>query len=392
MDAEGNEKSGLQIPAAEILQPCDQVSSSSMDPLSITASIIAILGAVKATTKGISRIRQAVHGVEILLSLNNELVDVTLVLTEIEAACNGNNLPPDNLSAVLEVLSRVKPVVEASRDFIEEGGRIVDEITSTKKDKTLYAIRQRKEILRHQECVRKAKVELSVTLNVIMAAYSRKGFVALRRIMTMQEIISEKIDSRPTLSAPIGTSNILPTTASGKSGNLAFEMSAALATCATHCLCACHKPLLLRTSNVVAKTIGFLFLGLTAVPCFRPRCDVSACPGNAATSLKLTYYFPHWFVSRALRFVYQTSLGGPELIIRLPRIVEDDHTTLHLSAWGNAKSLAEELNHKSLAPTDVSGHSGWTGLHHAASRGFTDVAKILLHCGADPYFESQANE
>ncbi|KAI1685883.1 Serine/threonine-protein phosphatase 6 regulatory ankyrin repeat protein [Pyrenophora tritici-repentis] len=29
---------------------------------------------------------------------------------------------------------------------------------------------------------------------------------------------------------------------------------------------------------------------------------------------------------------------------------------------------------------------------HAASRGFTDVAKILLHCGADPYFESQANE
>jgi hypothetical protein len=56
-----------------------------MDPLSITASIIALIGAGNQLARGINKLASLRGAPASILSLNNELSDVRLVLAETEA-------------------------------------------------------------------------------------------------------------------------------------------------------------------------------------------------------------------------------------------------------------------------------------------------------------------
>ena len=55
-----------------------------MDPLSLTASIIAVLGAGGSVASGIERIVSLRHAPDALLALNNEIVDFQLVVRMIQ--------------------------------------------------------------------------------------------------------------------------------------------------------------------------------------------------------------------------------------------------------------------------------------------------------------------
>ena len=55
-----------------------------MDPLSLTASLLAILGAGGAIAKGLNQIRRLKHAPNVLLQLNNEIVDLHLLIRVVD--------------------------------------------------------------------------------------------------------------------------------------------------------------------------------------------------------------------------------------------------------------------------------------------------------------------
>lgn len=59
-----------------------------MDPLSLTANVIAVLGAVRSALTGLEKLRRLRHTPQQLVQLSDEVFDFQTVLVAVEAICN----------------------------------------------------------------------------------------------------------------------------------------------------------------------------------------------------------------------------------------------------------------------------------------------------------------
>jgi hypothetical protein len=133
--------------------------------------------------------------------------------------------------------------------------------------------------------------------------------------------------------------------------------------CKQWCSCACHCKTNVRTPQPLRAVMGLLFVGYTGLPVFTPSCDDKSCRRRVAPSIDITYYFPAWFLSRALALSFTVSTSaGPYLNLRMPRIV----------GWGSAlwsSSRAGDLGQVQLlfaqgiaSPYDINAY-GQSALH-----------------------------
>ena len=94
-----------------------------MDPLSLTASIIAVLGAGGTIAKGLSKIRRLKSAPDILLQLNNEVTDLHLLIRAVnELYHRPTNLNPTSTlqeKVVCNALERAKYAVLELEKLIE---------------------------------------------------------------------------------------------------------------------------------------------------------------------------------------------------------------------------------------------------------------------------------
>jgi len=95
-----------------------------MDPLSLTASVIAVIGAADSTGKGLLKLI-ALRGVpDIVLALNNEIAELKLMLHELEALLYDTALSEVSRahlnSSVLPNVLRAKDRLDALRTVTEQ--------------------------------------------------------------------------------------------------------------------------------------------------------------------------------------------------------------------------------------------------------------------------------
>ena len=93
-----------------------------MDPLSITASLITVLGTGGAVTKGLGMILNLKNAPNILLQLNNEVSDLTLVIRAVDDLCRRSQLThaaPTQEEVVYSALERARNVVLDLEKLIE---------------------------------------------------------------------------------------------------------------------------------------------------------------------------------------------------------------------------------------------------------------------------------
>ena len=78
-----------------------------MDPLSITISCVVVIGASGAATKGLKKLRDLMKVPEVLLSIMNEIADLTLVVQDIRFSFHFRK-PPSNISqASISIIHRL---------------------------------------------------------------------------------------------------------------------------------------------------------------------------------------------------------------------------------------------------------------------------------------------
>lgn len=133
--------------------------------------------------------------------------------------------------------------------------------------------------------------------------------------------------------------------------------------CKTWCSCACHSQGKLRTPQRLRGVLGSLFVGYSGMPGLTPACDDRTCRRRASLAMDLVYYFPVWFLSRAFALNFSlTTFGGPELMVRMPRMVSWGTPLWRLARDGDLPNVQILFSKGVASPYDVNAY-GQSALH-----------------------------
>ena len=139
--------------------------------------------------------------------------------------------------------------------------------------------------------------------------------------------------------------------------------------CRPWCSCACHKQRTFRYPDWLRAAIGGLFVGYTGIPIFTPSCSEKTCHQRSVSSIEVTYHFPNWFLSRVLSLNLRIStLAGPELIIRMPRMVNWTTPLWQKSQIGDLQAVQLLFGDGRASPYDVNAY-GQSSLHVSSRTG-----------------------
>ena len=108
------------------------------DPLSITASIVAIIGAAEGVTKIIRKVKHIQHAPIKLLALLNEVADLTTVLKVVQTFIRDQNTQSCNIPQ--DQVQQVSILVDRAKDEILQLEKLI-EYTLVKPNSTLESIK-----------------------------------------------------------------------------------------------------------------------------------------------------------------------------------------------------------------------------------------------------------
>ena len=152
-----------------------------MDPLSLTASIIAIIGVGGQAAKAIKRLASAKGAPDSLLALNNEVSDLRLIVTAIEDIIRtqrslGGRLHPGSQAYETSVNASIVPSLDQANQKVHELDAMYQRLTqSTFRSSTsvipdvnrsTWLVEQRKLKLL-QEDLRSSRVKLAAVLGLL---------------------------------------------------------------------------------------------------------------------------------------------------------------------------------------------------------------------------------
>ena len=136
--------------------------------------------------------------------------------------------------------------------------------------------------------------------------------------------------------------------------------------CTSSCNCVCHQRQGFRSPDFLSRFVGLLYVGYTAMPWAKRKCDNSHCHDR---SIRITYVFPSWFWARAIAVSVESAhKQGPELCLRVMRIRPASADTFQVVyAKDTYRHLRRILSDGNGSIFDVDPY-GDTGLHVRPSR------------------------
>ena len=138
-----------------------------MDPLSLTASIIAIIGGGSTVGKGLKKILSTRHLPDILLQLNNEVTDLQYIVQDINDLLQQQAQKPlPSYTSLISALKFSKQTLLALESLIAYEITTVDSHRQTRIDWISW-LRVEPKIKRLKEDIRTDRVRLSSALSLL---------------------------------------------------------------------------------------------------------------------------------------------------------------------------------------------------------------------------------
>ena len=142
------------------------------DPLSITASIIAILGAAEGVTKMVGKLKSIQNAPTELLALLNEIADLTLVLRHVQnftrsQSTRSPQLFPDQFQHLSTLVDRAREKVLRLEELIEYRLVKPDSTPANIKISRLDWVKARRPLKEFQQSLRDIRQNISTHLLVI---------------------------------------------------------------------------------------------------------------------------------------------------------------------------------------------------------------------------------
>ena len=135
--------------------------------------------------------------------------------------------------------------------------------------------------------------------------------------------------------------------------------------CAYSCTCSCHRHSRpnKRSPNILDRFIGVLFVGYLGLPKISGQCNDKDCIQQLSATVLITYFFPRWLLARAMILVLKlSSVHGPELNLRIPRIVSHTSRIFQCAGKGDVDGMKEILDRGLGSPMDIDITNGFSAL------------------------------
>lgn len=311
------------------------------------------------------------------MALSNEVADLKLVISEVEALDRNCNLVRKSSESLTKTLLSARITLDHLAQFVD------DSIRPREDGKALasrYAAQRFKWAFSQKKTAKRLQRELrAIRLNIgiLLAAQSRYVKFAFWRVLKAQlssadshsvHLILNRAsvqnkDSRPNATL-LTAANIADgqSLGSSRSSNFAISLqkrhhSAYL----SNRTCECHGKASRQTHTFLSDILGKLLIGYSGTLVAMSECS-NTCRKDGVYNAQVTYVFPLWFVAKAISvFVWRKQRS---LTVSLAvRNLTEDWKLFHYIVSGDLPSLKSLVHRKRVSPNDFEISSGRTALH-----------------------------
>ena len=412
-----------------------------MDPLSISASVVALLGAGGTLAKLLRKGIGLKNAPSVLRALNDEVSELQLTANDVNDllwTANGdpNDQPPKSL---VSTLSRVKSILSQLESYVSyELTTITTDGEKYRLDKSVY-LRAEHRLQQFKDEILTSRIALATALSLFNSSISMRHQIQSRQISSSLEKLHTKIEMVPALAVrvldtrqqivfpqntfrttetrsellegqlgvgsgsedPQDRPGINPDTpskpqnddsqiiVSSELKNQQQHQSASILqlmqdSCNTSCQCPCHSINSIRSPKLLHAFLGSFYLSYRSYPSLKQACGVR-CRARAG-GITCVYAFPPLLLERVISIFYSCALAkGPELLLRVMR--RRDFSGIIITLVDRCQSFALKEMKRMLDCGEASvldiDEEGFTILHIAAFQRDWKLAHMLISYGAD---------
>ncbi|KAH7379029.1 ankyrin repeat-containing domain protein [Cadophora sp. MPI-SDFR-AT-0126] len=395
-----------------------------MDPLSISASIVALIGGATTVVRGLDKLQSLRHAPAELKALLNEVADLQVVLTSVKESLEclrglGPQIPHDALRNLPDMIDRATKTIEDLNSFVSgnllkgdpnpAGGVLkVSRRTWLGKEKKLAAFRG---------SIKECKENLGIVLLSSTSRIIPHMLLNIQEVMLVDrdrftrsaeamEQMAERFAAHPALvqsflkscgadavdhdtsTTPTNSPASLVARPSPETGNayLRIKTFAHTNRCEKYCNCQCHVQSRIATPRWLQVLVGTLFYSYAGTPILNsPKCNSPRCRRSMVSSTQFCYYFPTWMVRKALIFTStwrDVTGSGASWSVRVPRVFDNFHPAVSSIIAGNLANLQRILSTREISPFDID-KDGESLLYWAENHRQADIFAYLISIGAD---------
>ena len=124
--------------------------------------------------------------------------------------------------------------------------------------------------------------------------------------------------------------------------------------CPVACTCNCHKPWGIYSPWRLRKLFGYSMIEGAGLPFFKGACSLRSCKGKRATFVNINFFLPTTIAARMISLWFTSSpLYGPELLLRVPRVVRIDTPAYDAISYGDLDAVKRSISAGDFKPWDV---------------------------------------
>ena len=402
-----------------------------MDPLSAVVNIVTLLGAGGAIMQAMGKVLALRQAPDVVLALNNEISDLRLVTMEIHKFLQDRQRSalPDHGSEI--TINNMTPTLNRANEKLLELERLIEyELTKApgsdgelRINKTAWMRNQGKAKVLMDE-IRSIRTNLVTSLGVLGSKTIGRVELRLSEIQysigsVQHQQAQQAAVTSQLLSNQLATNALLPNVlaaheamnrkvdlllsayASGQRatmhsfskapiseghGHWEIQLSSVhrtyLGACFQDCRCNCHHRSTWKSPSYFRSIFGMLFLGYVGVPSITPNCNDFRCKQKADMNMKVSYYFPHWFVARAININIRLSKpDGLTQTLRVARMIPDTSKILSMAEAGDIEGMKQIFRSRKASPFDQDISRGRTPLYvspiHLTARFYFVISYVL---------------
>ena len=150
--------------------------------------------------------------------------------------------------------------------------------------------------------------------------------------------------------------------------------------CKALCSCVCHTRSTVSSPRILDAIIGKMNVQCTGRP---PSCNEFQCRRSTKLSFKVIYQLPKYIMSRYISLAMQYGpLGGPEFLLRIPRVVSWSHPLWQFAMNGEHLAIQRLFAEGKASPYDLN-PQGSNVLYYTANSHNLRLNEFLLEQGVD---------
>ncbi|MCJ1385550.1 hypothetical protein MMC17_008673 [Xylographa soralifera] len=361
-----------------------------MDPLSLTASILAVLTAAGTVANGLKKLRSLKHAPDEFVTLTTEVSDLQLVLEEVNDAIRAQGEHGERLSTNL-----AKLLLRAKTTLVKLNKIIQKRLTRTQTSNINELKVARLAWIIKRPVVRALQEELQgIRLNLTTALTSGNSVGISRIDMKVNEVSFLASELRQTQEEHhVETSRALV--------QQATMLEDLCRTLAADAAVGQAGPVVQLENEVVSEASGGTidiksttsksdaertsYFHTIRFPGMTPDCNERSCSRQTKVAGQFSYYFPTWLLAR----VFMGNITpAPEMLLRVAKVIPSRSSIFHHAMLGNVDGIKKLFAQGLASPFDVA-ESGSSVLHFALNSSRFDVCKLLLDSRADPFYQSR---